>query len=158
MRRFLLPLAISLLVIADVSANDETLSFRLNGARQVEAVISGMASCTLFRLQEADSVDISPSAISINSVQGGQGGGCPVPLPPPIPYQVVAVLGELPRQTYTVNWTFSINPAGPRLPFRSAALVVDTLFSSVVPTMSSAGVAALALLLSVAGWFGLRRR
>jgi hypothetical protein len=148
-----------LLVIAwqNVSANQETLSFRLNNLRQIEAVISGMAGCGLFVVSSVDTIEISLSVISINSIQGGMGGGCPTILPPPVPYEVVAVLGDLPRQTYTVNWTTSLSRAGPRSPLVSAILAVDALFLS-VPTVSGAGVALLALLLLVVGWFVLRRR
>jgi hypothetical protein len=96
-----------LLVLAwhNVSANQETLSFRVNNLRQIEAVISGIVTCGFFRVNAVDIIEIGSSVISINSIQGGMGGGCPSILPPPVPYEVVAVLGELPRQTYTVNWT-----------------------------------------------------
>jgi hypothetical protein len=48
----------------------------------------------------------------------------------------VAVLGDLPRQTYTVNWTTSLSRTGPRSLLLSAILAVDALFIS-VPTISA---------------------
>jgi hypothetical protein len=107
----------------NVSANQETLSFRVNNLRQIEAVISGMVTCGFFGANGPDTIEISSSVISINSVQGGIGGGCPSILPPPVPYEAVAVLGNLPRQSYTVNWTTSGSLAGPRFPLLSAILV-----------------------------------
>ena len=39
------------------------------------------------------------------------GGGLPECHAAPVPYETVAVLGDLPRQTYTVNWTTSSSHA-----------------------------------------------
>lgn len=165
MRRLLSLLAVSILLLAGhkASANQETLSFRANSVGQMEAVISGVASCGDFRVLLVDTIEIGPSTIAINSFaldpsSGGCGGGFPPP--PRVPYEVVATLGNLPRQVFTVNWTYIFN-AQPQLkrPLASATLDVKALDGPApIPAISGAGVAALSLLLAGTGWLGLRRQ
>jgi hypothetical protein len=155
-----LPILAVFLVLAwhNVSANQETLSFRVSNG-QIEAVVSGLASCGFFTLDPPHTIEIGLSVISINSIQGGNGGGCGSNPPPPVPYEVVAVLGNLPRQSYAVSWTTSDDiHTETRYPFLSATLIVGSVLPSAVPAVSEVAVIGLALLLSLAGWFVLRRR
>jgi hypothetical protein len=131
---------------AEAVASAEVASFRLNPSGQVEAVVSGLTGfCGQTNVHPATSIDIGTTIISINSIVGGSVGGCPEPLPPPMPYEVVTVLGVLPPQTFTVVWT-SMDPAGPRSTVLTATLVVGALLPSNVasiPTLSSYALAAL---------------
>ena len=75
MQRFPILVMLLVLPLADVRADQEQLSFRVNNLRQIEAVVSGIGGCGRFSVNGPDSIEIGSSVISINSLQGGQGGG-----------------------------------------------------------------------------------
>jgi hypothetical protein len=139
-------------------ASGETLTFRLDALGRVEAVISGMTGfCNQPPFHSADSIVITGTVISINSILGGS-GGCPVGTPQGVPYQVVATLGHLALQTYTVVWTTSFDATGTRSVFLSASLVVGALNPvQDIPTMSAWAVAILLVLLLATGTYLTRR-
>jgi hypothetical protein len=141
-------------------ASGETLTFRLDALGRVEAVISGLTGfCNQPPFHSADSIVITGTIISINSILGGSGGGCPVGTPQGVPYQVVATLGHLALQTYTVVWTTSFDATGTRTVFLSSSLVVGALNPvQDIPTMSAWTVAILLVLLLTAGAYLTRQR
>jgi hypothetical protein len=78
---------------------------------------------------------------------------------PPYGFCNSVVIGPLPVGTYPVN-LFMQQVDHPEVP---ATLITTTTLTvtpgpSSIPAVSGVGIAALVLLLSVAGWFGLRRR
>jgi hypothetical protein len=80
--------------------------------------------------------------------------------PPPEIACGSVLVGPLPAGNYQINllWLdqFALPTATPGLMGTSSLAVTPDL--SMVPAMSDAGLAALGFLLSVVGWFGLRRR
>jgi hypothetical protein len=85
-------------------------------------------------------------------------------LPPPM-YCFSATVGPLPVGTYTVN-LIGVYFRGTSLPPPPVLLGTKPLSvtagiapnESPIPTLSEAGIATTALLMSIAGWFTLRRR
>jgi hypothetical protein len=151
MTRYIAALAF-VLICADALASGETLSFRVNDAGQVEAVISGTTGfCGRHFEPNPSTINIVGNLISINTVVGGDPGGCLEPLPPPRRYEVALVLGALPHQTFNVVWTTSGIGSLTRVTFLSAVLVVDALLPPGVPTMSIEFLIASVLLLLISG-------
>ena len=140
-------------------ATGETLSFRLDALGRMEAVISGLTGfCNQQPFSSADDISITGTVISINSIVGGSGGGCPVGTPQGLPYQVVATLGYLSPQTYTVAWTTSMSTAGMRSVFLSSSLIVGALNPAQdIPATSTWALAMLLVLLLATGAYLTRR-
>jgi len=141
----------SIIACTNVLGSAEVVTFRVNASGQIEVVVAGLTGCGQTRVWPADSVEIGTNTISINSVVGGSGGGCPAPPPPSTPYEVVTILGVLPPQTYTVNWSTSASPSGPRAIVLSATLTVPALVPSAIPTLSGYALLTLGLLLALSG-------
>jgi hypothetical protein len=83
-------------------------------------------------------------------------------LPPPM-YCFSATVGPLPVGTYTVNLIgiFFRSSSLPPVLLATKPLSVTAAIApagSPIPTLSEAGIAAMALLMSIVGWFALRRR
>jgi hypothetical protein len=129
-------------------ASDERLLFRADGSGQTVAVLSGRTGfCNQVPVTGVNSISITGYAITINSLGFGSGGGCPEPVPPSTPYEVVAPLGFLPEGTYSVAWTITSGvPGGATSTLVSGTLFVGAPNAAGVPTMSSLALGMLAVL------------
>ena len=133
-------------------ATNEALSFRVNGQGEVEAVVVGLTGFCGQRFGGPTRVEIGTATINLNTVPGGSGGGCPEPLPPPVPYEFAVVVGFLHPRTYTVEWTTSSScDVCPRIPFLSGTLVVPDLPVASIPTLSMWSLGVLTVLLLATG-------
>ena len=93
------------------------------------------------------------STIAVTLAIEYQGFGVPPPQPPVCGFVTV---GPLTPGMYIVDYYTSWNGTPPML--QASTNLVVALDPSAIPTISDAGIAALALLLSVAGWLALRRK
>jgi hypothetical protein len=138
----------ALFLVVSVLADAETLFFRPTADGSVVAVVSGFITdaCAGQAVEPPDSVLIVGTTISINSIAVGH-PGCVHPLDVPVPYEVVASLGRLPANVYTVSWTYSYCRECPRLILFTQTLALSAFAPAGVPVLPRPWLLTTALLL-----------
>jgi hypothetical protein len=168
MRRFLLPPAIALMAVGVPCAGQQVACPLPVTTAAILAFVPATPSSSQPITFTVGYQNAFPSR-AVATVLGGNvinvtiDGMAEIVFTPPPTACFAAIVGPLPVGTYTVNLIGTFNRVGgppPRLLATKTLTVTPSAATdpSTVPTLSDAGILALAVLLSLAGWSGLRRR